>query len=182
MIKRSRSGRFNILVLEHNHREIIWRSAELCIIHSSSSWLHNDSDSFTTKLQKFALQSRDTDRPQGPALPVPYCYRTHLVIGRVEEEDNYVSVIVRNEGETRNTPLKLHVVDIPSKASKRNSAFTSYLTYFILSALFAHCVFWLYERSAEPTIRWLYGAIKWAFSDAPLPLTLFNGEFTALCF
>uniref|UniRef100_A0A915B3C2 Ig-like domain-containing protein n=2 Tax=Parascaris univalens TaxID=6257 RepID=A0A915B3C2_PARUN len=90
-------------------------------------------------LQLMQLKSRNADRPQGPALPVPYCYRSHLVIGRVEGEDNYVSVIVRNEGETRNTPLKLHVVDLPSKAFMHKSAFTSYLAYFVLSALFALC-------------------------------------------
>ena len=55
---------------------------------------------------------------QGPAYVVPYCYRTRLVIGKVEKNDGNISVVIRNEGETKVVPMDLQVTNLPSSASQ----------------------------------------------------------------
>ncbi|VDM44696.1 unnamed protein product [Toxocara canis] len=124
-LRYGRPGHIEVEVCANPKPEIVWltRGAVLQPGHSTHR---------LSALQLMQLKARDARRPKGPALPVPYCYRTHLVIGRVEEDDKYVSVIVRNEGETRYTPLKLYVLDAPSRAVYRTSLANS-LLWFIIS-------------------------------------------------
>ncbi|CAJ0560640.1 unnamed protein product, partial [Mesorhabditis spiculigera] len=65
-------------------------------------------------------------RNDGPARPKPYCHSIRLMLARVEATDS-VSVIVRNEGETRTEPLQLNL--------KKNTAIPSVLMSILISLL-----------------------------------------------
>ncbi|VDK47233.1 unnamed protein product [Anisakis simplex] len=89
-LRYGRPGHIEIKVCANPKPEIVWltRGAVLQPGHSTHRM---------SALQLMQLKIRDSKRSQGPALPVPYCYKTYLVIGRVEKQDEHINVIVRNE-------------------------------------------------------------------------------------